>query len=66
VHEEIDEGRFGWQDGYGAFSVGASEIEAVRAYIAGQEAHHRKVTFQEEYRALLQEHGVEYDERFLW
>jgi putative transposase len=57
---------FGWQDGYGAFSVGPSELDSIRHYIAAQEAHHRKATFQEEYRELLREHGVEFDERYLW
>ena len=58
--------KFAWQNGYGAFSVGQSEVERVRAYIAGQEKHHRKRTFQDEYRAFLKEHGLEYDERYVW
>jgi len=57
---------FCWQAGYGAFSVGQSQVEAVRAYIADQEAHHRKQTFQDEFRALLDRYQVEYDERYLW
>lgn len=59
-------GKFAWQNGYGAFSVGRSEVERVRAYIAGQEEHHRKRTFQDEYHAFLKEYGVEYDERYVW
>lgn len=47
-----------WQAGYGAFSVGLERIEAVRTYIANQEEHHRKVSFQDEFRHILQEHGV--------
>jgi len=58
--------KFAWQNGYGAFSVGQSEVERVRTYIAGQEEHHRKKTFQDEYRAFLEEYGVEYDERYVW
>ncbi|MBI4428133.1 MAG: IS200/IS605 family transposase [Ignavibacteriales bacterium] len=58
--------KFAWQNGYGAFSVGQAEIERVRAYITGQEEHHRKKTFQDEYREFLKEYGVEYDERYVW
>jgi len=57
---------FAWQRGYGAFSVGPSDLEALRQYINTQEEHHRKVTFQEEYRALLTKYGVAYDERYMW
>jgi len=59
-------GEFAWQNGYGAFSVSHSNIEAVKNYIAGQGEHHRKRTFQEELRTLLEKHGVEYDERYIW
>lgn len=57
---------FAWQSGYGVFSVGQRQIETVRAYIANQEEHHRKGGFQDEYRALLEAHGLEWDERYLW
>ena len=57
---------FSWQAGYGAFSVSASNVEMVRAYIAGQEDHHRESSFQDEYRALLRKHGIEWDERYVW
>jgi putative transposase len=57
---------FAWQRGYGAFSVGASDLEALRQYIDNQEEHHRKRTFQEEYRAFLTKYGIEYDERYVW
>ena len=57
---------FAWQAGYGAFSVSASNMGRVRAYIAGQEEHHRKVSFQDEYRAFLRKHGIEWDERYVW
>jgi REP element-mobilizing transposase RayT len=57
---------FHWQNGYGAFSVSPSSEARVRAYITGQEAHHRRVTFQEEFRAFLRRHGVAFDERYVW
>jgi len=66
VHEEIHERTFSWQEGYGAFTVSPSQRATVVRYIAGQEEHHRKLSFQEEYLTLLKRCGVEYDERFLW
>ena len=66
VHEEIGDRAFAWQEGYGAFTVSVSQRDVVRAYIARQEEHHRKRTFQEEYVELLKRSGVEYDERYLW
>lgn len=57
---------FAWQAGYGAFSIGASQIEDVRAYIAQQEEHHRKISFQDELRKLFQRYGIEFDERYVW
>ena len=57
---------FHWQKGYGAFSVGRTEINTVKQYINNQKEHHRRVTFQEEYREFLKECGVPYDERYLW
>jgi putative transposase len=58
--------KFGWQDGYAAFTVSESLVPSVRRYIVGQEDHHRQKSFQEEFRALLDKHGIEYDERYLW
>jgi len=58
--------KFAWQAGYGAFSVSASDIDAVRQYIANQAEHHRKITFQDEFRNMLKEHGLEWDERYVW
>ena len=55
---------FSWQTGYGAFSVGRTEIDRIVAYIANQEQHHRKVSAVDELRALLGQHGIEIDERF--
>ena len=57
---------FAWQNGYGIFSIGFSQVETVRNYIAGQEEHHRKVSFQDEFRELLKRYEIEFDERYLW
>ena len=57
---------FYWHDGYGAFSVNPSEVDVVINYIANQKEHHRKKTFQVEYRAFLKKYNVEYDERYVW
>ena len=57
---------FAWQGGYGAFSVSASNVTVVRDYIANQQAHHQIMSFQEEYRALLERHHVAFDERYVW
>lgn len=57
---------FFWQGGYGVFSVSQSNVEAVREYIANQEEHHRKVTFQDEFRAMCKKHGIAMDERYGW
>ncbi|MFT4586204.1 MAG: putative transposase [Candidatus Binatia bacterium] len=67
VHETFPEQRlFAWQVKYGAFSVSASQLDTVVRYIQGQEEHHRKQTFKEEFVTLLVKHGIEYDERYLW
>lgn len=66
VHQEINEPSFSWQEGYGAFTVSASQIETVKRYIARQEEHHRKVSFQDEYVEFLKRSGAEYDKRYLW
>jgi putative transposase len=58
--------KFAWQNGYGVFSVGQSDIERVRRYIEGQEDHHGEKVFQTEYRSFLNEFGIEYDERYVW
>jgi putative transposase len=66
VHKEIGGKTFSWQKGYGAFSVSPSNIEGAKKYIFNQAEHHRRKSFQEEYRELLQVSGIEYDERYLW
>src|SRR5258708_24711446 len=65
VHEEIRLPTFAWQEGYGAFTVSASQCETVRHYIAGQEEHHRTRTFKKEYLEFLQKSGVIFDPRYL-
>jgi REP element-mobilizing transposase RayT len=57
---------FAWQSGYGAFSVGQSQLGDLRGYIATQREHHRRVTFQEEYRRICERYGVAIDERYVW
>jgi putative transposase len=56
---------FAWQDGYGAFSVSESQLDGIRNYIQRQGEHHRTKTFAEEYRAFLERHRVQFDERYL-
>jgi putative transposase len=55
---------FSWQEGYGAFSVSASNLNQVTRYIQHQKAHHRKISFEDEFRALLRKHGVEYEPKY--
>lgn len=57
---------FHWQSGYGAFSVSQSAVATVRNYIRNQREHHRGKPFEDEYRAMLEKHGMEYDERYVW
>jgi REP element-mobilizing transposase RayT len=57
---------FEWQEGHGAFSVSISHVNDTIIYINNQHEHHRKETFEEEYRAILKKHGIEYDERYLF
>jgi REP element-mobilizing transposase RayT len=66
VHETFPRVPFAWQEGYAAFTVGVQGLAQVEAYIARQEEHHRQVAFEAEFRSFLAEHGVEYDERYLW
>lgn len=57
---------FAWQRGYGAFSVGPSDLNGLLRYIDSQEEHHKTRTFQDEYRAFLKKYGVYHDERYMW
>jgi hypothetical protein len=59
-------GHFGWQTGYAAFSVSRSHMEQVKRYIRNQEAHHCKVSFQEEVLAFLDKQGIKYDPRYVF
>jgi putative transposase len=67
VHDALPRhAEFAWQTGYAAFSVSHSVGPRVERYLAGQEEHHKKTSFQEEFVAFLQRHEVEYDPRYLW
>jgi REP element-mobilizing transposase RayT len=63
---DLGDAGFGWQNGYGAFTVSASMVDSVTGYIARQPEHHRTQTFREEFVEFLRRHGVEYDDRYLW
>lgn len=67
IHENIPQCKgFDWQEGYGAFSVSKSAEEQVKKYIHEQEQHHKQWKFTEEFKALLEKHGIPYEERYLW
>ncbi len=57
---------FDWQEGYGAFSIGRSQRDDVVCYIRGQQQHHARVSFQDEYRRFLAKYEIEFDERYVW
>ena len=57
---------FQWQNGYGAFSISQSAVGDVREYIRNQTEHHRKVSFQDEFRIFLKRYEIEFDERYVW
>lgn len=57
---------FHWQRGYGAFSIGQSNVESLKRYIRNQKQHYKRVTFQDEYRKFLKAYGIDYDERYVW
>jgi putative transposase len=66
LHESCGLTGFEWQKGYGAFSIGCSQVDATLAYIAGQREHHQKRDFQAEFLSILKRHGIEYDPRYVW
>ena len=67
AHETFPDLRnFSWQEGYGAFSVGISQMPDTIAYIESQEEHHRKRDFKEEFLAFLEKHQIEYDAKYVW
>ena len=57
---------FAWQRGYGCFSISPNDLKALIEYIDNQKQHHRKRTFQDEFRMFLNKYGVEYDEAYVW
>ncbi len=59
-------GDFAWQQGYGMFSIGFSQIDSVKNYVLRQEAHHQKTRYQDEFLALLKRYQIQFEERFLW
>jgi hypothetical protein len=66
LHESCGLGGFEWQKGYGAFSIGCSQVDATLAYVARQKEHHKKRDFQAEFLAILKRHGIDYDPRYVW
>ena len=64
--EAPDLAAFSWQRGYACFSVGPADLDSLRAYIDGQEEHHKTRTFQDEFRMFLKKYGVEYEEAYVW
>ena len=66
MHETCKVQNFEWQEGYGAFSIGTSQIAATLAYITHPPEHHQKRDFQAEFIAFLKKHKVEYDPRYVW
>lgn len=57
---------FSWQRGYGAFSIGQSSYEDLRKYIQNQKDHHKKISFQDEFRTFLKKYNIPYDEKYVW
>ena len=66
VHREIREQKFAWQKGYAAISISPSDVQKIKTYVVSQEEHHRHKTFQEELVEVLEQYGIEYDEKYLW
>ncbi|MBO7433781.1 MAG: IS200/IS605 family transposase [Salinivirgaceae bacterium] len=64
--ERLVNGKFSWQEGYGAFSYGKSQIPMVINYINNQEEHHKKTTFLDEYKKFLELYGIQYDEQYIF
>lgn len=58
--------KFAWQDGYSAFTVGHTQLESVKEYIANQKEHHKKVLFEDEMRNFYQRYGIDFDEQYVW
>jgi len=62
----IYERKFNWQSGYGIFSVSRSQVSSVREYILNQEVHHKKMSFKDELRLLLDKHNINFEEEYIW
>ena len=67
IHETFPELRlFSWQEGYGAFSIGISNVDETKKYIENQEKHHSKESFCDEYLKFLRKNNIDFDEKYLW
>lgn len=66
MNEHPLRGRFAWQEGYGAFSIGISQVSATVRYIENQQAHHKKQTFEDEYTGFLRKHGIVFDPTYVF
>jgi REP element-mobilizing transposase RayT len=66
LHEEKQQAGFAWQTGYAAFTVSHSQFDSVREYIRGQAQHHQHRSFEDEFRTILQRHGIAFDEKYLF
>ncbi|HEY0547189.1 MAG TPA: IS200/IS605 family transposase [Pyrinomonadaceae bacterium] len=67
IHDNFPAHRaFSWQEGYGAFSIGISDVNRTIDYIEHQAEHHQRQDFKQEFLAFLKKHGIEYDERYIW
>lgn len=64
--ENLTDGHFAWQDGYAAYTVSRSQLDTLKQYIDNQREHHKTISFEDEYRALLEKHGIDYDEKYLF
>jgi REP element-mobilizing transposase RayT len=65
-HNRLSVGKFSWQEGFGAFSVGKAQLSEKIKYIEEQQHHHKKASFREEYLHFLKEYDIEYDERYIF
>lgn len=65
-NQKYIQGKFSWQEGFGAFSYSHSQIDNVYQYILNQEEHHKKQTFKQEYLAFMEKFGIEYNEKYLF
>ena len=64
--EKLTQSKFQWQEGYGAFSYSKSQVDSVVKYIHNQQEHHRKIDFLDEYKKMLTDFGIHFDERYIF